>query len=674
MATVSSTLKLNDQMSPVMRHILQAMNQTLKAMEQLDSSAQRADFSKQFGLARHEIDAATQALDSFENGLHESQRETKKLRDEQKGVGDGFKEWQKNLMAANAAISLIQQGVRLVKSGAGWVGEQFEAYNAQVTAEVQLAVVMQNNGAAQEAADQIGQELSAIAAVQINTDFIAPSTSEVEAQFNRILDKAAEIQNTTMYSSGAMITGAGEIATYVKDAEALEAAMDTLSMYAAGMSAGGAVTQQQMLDYATQLGKAFDGHMDGMTKKGFSISDEQKKFMETASDMERVALITDMIAESWQGLDKAVAATPRGAMIQFLNDYNDVKTATGEMMSPAIMQLFQVLRDNMPMIREMMMGIATAANYGMGFISSTIIPALVSGFEWLKQHIETVKTTLAILGAVALAVGVGMAIAWLISMWPLLLIIGVLALMVQMVEQAGYTSEDVIGFIGGLFGGLYAVIYNIVAELYNLFASFAEFFANFMNDPIGSIYRLFYDLCDFVLGILQTLAGAIDAVFGSSLADAVQGWRNGMSQAVTDTFGEAKIKFDRMEQMSVPESVIQGIKVAENLTNALDNLPELGNPTEGIFNGAGGYDGNIDEIGKVGSVGRINEDVTISDEDIKMLKDIASLDYQINFTQMTPNFNAGDFIINEKADADEILGYIEASVSESLQSSLYVHN
>ena len=318
------------------------------------------------------------------------------------------------------------------------------------------------------------------------------------------------------------------------------------------------------------------------------------------------------------------------------------------------------------------MGIATAANYGMGFVSSTVIPLLISGFEWLKQNIEAVKITLAILGAVALAVGLGMAIAWLISMWPLLLIIGVVLMLVQAIEQAGYTSEDVIGFIGGLFGGLYAVIYNIVAELYNLFMAFGEFFANFLDDPVGSIYRLFYDLCDFVLGILHTLAGAIDAIFGSNLADAVQGWRSGLSQAVTDTFGEAKIKFDRMEQMSVPEGVKQGIQVAENLTSALDNLPELGNPLESIFSGAGGMGSSIDEIGKVGKVGKIEDDVTISEEDIKMLKDIASMDYQLHYTQLTPNLTATFGDIRETADAGAILTFVEDSVAEALQSSLVV--
>ena len=37
------------------------------------------------------------------------------------------------------------------------------------------------------------------------------------------------------------------------------------------------------------------------------------------------------------------------------------------------------------------------------------------------------------------------------------------------------------------FFGVLNVIIGIVIELYNLFATFANFFANIFNDPIGTI-------------------------------------------------------------------------------------------------------------------------------------------------------------------------------------------
>ena len=44
-----------------------------------------------------------------------------------------------------------------------------------------------------------------------------------------------------------------------------------------------------------------------------------------------------------------------------------------------------------------------------------------------------------------------------------------------------------------------------------------------LRDPKIKAKINFYD---DVLGVLQTLAGAIDAIFGSNLAGSVQGWRD----------------------------------------------------------------------------------------------------------------------------------------------------
>jgi multidrug efflux pump subunit AcrA (membrane-fusion protein) len=96
--------------------------------------------------------------------------------------------------------------------------------------------------------------------------------------------------------------------------------------------------------------------------------------------------------------------------------------------------------------------------------------------------------------------------------------------------------------------------------------------------------------------------------------------------------------------------------------------------TEGFDYSQFGGDGSLGDIDKVGSVGRIEDDVTISEEDIKMLKDIASMDYQLHYTQLTPMARFGDTYISQEADADAILEKIEGFVEESLQSSLVVNS
>ena len=59
--------------------------------------------------------------------------------------------------------------------------------------------------------------------------------------------------------------------------------------------------------------------------------------------------------------------------------------------------------------------------------------------------------------------------------------------------------------------------------IYNLVATVANFIGNVFNDPVGAVARLFFDLADTVLSVLQALASAIDTIFGSNLAGSVQG-------------------------------------------------------------------------------------------------------------------------------------------------------
>ena len=56
-----------------------------------------------------------------------------------------------------------------------------------------------------------------------------------------------------------------------------------------------------------------------------------------------------------------------------------------------------------------------------------------------------------------------------------------------------------------------------------------NFFANVWNDPLGATVRLFAEVFDSILGMVETVAGAIDALLGSDLSGAVAGFRDKVS-------------------------------------------------------------------------------------------------------------------------------------------------
>ena len=134
-------------------------------------------------------------------------------------------------------------------------------------------------------------------------------------------------------------------------------------------------------------------------------------------------------------------------------------------------------------------------------------------------------------------------------------------------------------FIGNLFIAVVNFAIDAFGVLWNFIAAFANFFGNVFNDPVGSVARLFFDLVDNVLGLLEGLASAIDTIFGSDLAGAVSGWRSNLNSWVDQTFGkgeEVMEKFDASQyhlgRFEYGEAWDAGYNIGEGIESSISNF------------------------------------------------------------------------------------------------------
>ena len=266
------------------------------------------------------------------------------------------------------------------------------------------------------------------------------------------------------------------------------------------------------------------------------------------------------------------------------------------------------------------------------------------------------------------------AIATIAASWPLLLIAGLIVGIIALAMKMGASFGDVCGFIAQTVGGLFALSWNLVADIWNLIATFGEFFGNFMNDPVGSIIRLMYGLQDIVLGILETIANAIDAIFGSNLAGTINDFRASVNKNLDAMLGEQSFKIERMEKVDYADTMKQwgaaGRSFGDSMENAADSFGSMfGNSdpfgesitTDGIaaaLNGA--------NLGYVGEVGKINGDVNIADEDLKLMKDVAEMRYVQNFVSVTPTVTQTIGTVNQNADVNDMLSEAERIIREEM--------
>ena len=367
--------------------------------------------------------------------------------------------------------------------------------------------------------------------------------------------------------------------------------------------------------------------------------------------------------------------------------------------------------------------------YFLSDIAGRAIDLIVAGASFIKENwdlvgpvIMGVAAALAIYYGVLLltkAAEVVMAIAqWAVNAamyaCPLVWIIGLIIVLVAAIYMAVAAFNRLSGesvsatgiimgafavvgaFIGNLFVALINFLIDIFVVLWNFIASFANFFGNVFNDPINSIARLFFDLVDTVLSLLQSLASVIDTIFGSDLASGVQGWRDSLGGWVDKTFGKGEevmqklnsedMHLGRFEYGNAWDAGYQtGQNIDEkfsgfNLDDMLGNLKDL-EPTgteipasQGIpfdesmlGTGSGVSTPDIGTVDKVDTVGKIDKDVSLADEDLKMLRDLSERQYlaSVNITIPQTSVSVNQNVNGGKAsDMNAIATYLKNLLME----------
>lgn len=351
-------------------------------------------------------------------------------------------------------------------------------------------------------------------------------------------------------------------------------------------------------------------------------------------------------------------------MAQAWNDF--IQTDKGQEILGETISLFSALTQ---------VGTDALAAIGQGalFVADNmdmIIPMLTAvGAVFLFVKAQAIQTAL----ASAAAAGTHAA-AWAAANWPVLLMAALFAGALIAAQQFGVGMQEVGGWVGQVFGMTYAVGYNVFATLWNVIASFAEFFANVFNDPVAAIAHLFSDALDAILSMVETVAGAIDALTGSHLQGAVSGFRGKMSSWVDSTFGENAIQIKRMANLDIGTTAAEWGNYGANLGAKLDNLSLNIGDLAGSFGdlqlGDGIGKGDIANVGKVGKVGKV-DDIKLSDEDLKIYRDLAERRYmnRIELKTLAPQINV---TVPESAGgnltAGDVTDYIQKMLIEEINS------
>lgn len=365
----------------------------------------------------------------------------------------------------------------------------------------------------------------------------------------------------------------------------------------------------------------------------------------------------------------------------------------------------QLLADNWSWLSPIIYGVAGALAVYYGWLLLTkgaeLASAAAKGIMAIAQMIHAAATgalTAATAAEIAAQNGLNAALYACPIVWIIVLIIGLIALFyaaVAAVNKFAGTSVSATGIICGVFmvaaafiGNLFVTLINFVIDifvvLWNFIAAFANFFGNVFNDPVGAIARLFFDLVDCILGLLESLASAIDTIFGSNLAGAVAGWRDSLGGWVDETFGQGEEIMSKIDASSLHLERFEygaawdaGYSFGEGIDDSIANFDPsslFGTtdiPSADDYAGAltaGGIGSGVDDI--AGNTGAMADAMDITGEELKYLRDIAEQEAINRFTTAEISIEQTNHnTIKNGMDLDGIMSGMTDMVNEAIDIS-----
>ena len=180
--------------------------------------------------------------------------------------------------------------------------------------------------------------------------------------------------------------------------------------------------------------------------------------------------------------------------------------------SPEFRQFVDSIENNIQYIAPIIKNVFNEISYAF----KQVLTVGQQVFGWLQENAWFVHGALFALATIALvyaanwAVATASTVAATIAQWGLnaamlacpatwvalaiMGIIGALYLVIDMYNEWAGTTYTVVGVIAGVFGALWAILYNQIAYIWNVFIIFANFIATVFNNPAKAIKNLFGSL------------------------------------------------------------------------------------------------------------------------------------------------------------------------------------
>lgn len=341
MAYITTGIQLADNFSAPLMHIISSVNMAISSIYDMNQAMNSGVDTTSLVAARNEIAQAAVGFERMEENIRSADVQQKNLNGSMKAGSSAASNLAQKVIGMVGAYVSIHSAVNAIK-------DVLSAENTQIEAETKLTTVMQQR---MDATDQMVQSVKDLTAAQ---------------------------QGLGVVGDEVQMAGAQQMATFLNNSDALQTLIPAMNNLAVQQN-GVAVSGENMKNIANMMGKAMQGQVSALTRVGITMTDAEQKALKNGNEMERAAMLAQIITNNVGNMNEAIASTPQGMMQQLSNTWGDMKEVVGGQLYPAVYNLFHTIMENQTAIESVLSSAAGGLNLVINVLTDVVSVAAQAG-------------------------------------------------------------------------------------------------------------------------------------------------------------------------------------------------------------------------------------------------------------------------------------------------------
>lgn len=713
MATVKNTIKLQDKMTPVLRSIIRSLDTTVSTMAGVDKVSNKA-----FDKMKRDVQQAQAALDHFNNSADDVPRKAEK-------GAVAFAKWKNPLVTASALIYTIKNTLSGLSSGVGFVDDftmsmaRLGLVNDQFNNGLYTAATLQDK--ILKSANRSRSEYDAVVASVGKLGLLAGDAFKNQDEiiaFTEILNKAFKVGGTgAQEASSAMYQLTQAMGSGKLQGDEFRSIMENAPMLADAIAKYMGKTKGELKELAREGAITSDIIKAALFSAAGDIEEKFNKLPKTWGDVG--IIIKNTSTEMFQPVIEKIASIAnspqfeafQSKIIGFIQQMADwalqaidfigqVATWVDQNKNIVISGIYAIIA---AVLAYKAVALATAIQTGIAWAMANwpllLMIAIIAGVVLAWNNLGTAgKILVAVIGAIIAIITIWIVVQQILNgvlianpigliIMAIGLLIGIIIAVILWIIDLWKTNMDfkygvikiwnsILGFFDKIPLFFMKIGYGIADAFSYAKVSSLQIMENLANGVI--------DIINDVIGLLNKIPGvSIEPLnklaFAATAAAEEEAKRQARGEKLANKEAEIAAKAAERQAKLEADRAKDEAALAEKRAKAEAEKEEQAKREQDLYGKNDAFDwnsmnNNMNNMniagGKLDSVGKIKDEVEITDEDLKYLKDVAKTEFVNKYTTLRPELKVTFGDVHETADVNGILDAMEDMIANAYASSL----